>query len=164
MHLTKLLMTIKIKIKNKKNIELIKTNIVNCKENKMTENKSVVKVKDENGWDEALEKESWVAPLVDIYETNDNFYLNANMPGVTRENIKIKMEEGSLVLMGRIDYDEKLNRKYVLKETEMGNFYRKFNISDSIDESKIDAKFENGQLILTLPKQARIKPKTIEIN
>ncbi|MCK5085905.1 MAG: Hsp20/alpha crystallin family protein [Melioribacteraceae bacterium] len=130
----------------------------------MTENKSVVKVKDENGWDEALEKESWVAPLVDIYETNDNFYLNANMPGVTRENIKIKMEDGSLVLMGRIDYDEKLNRKYVLKETEMGNFYRKFNISDSIDESKIDAKFENGQLILTLPKQARIKPKTIEIN
>lgn len=164
MHLTKLLMTIKIKIKNKKNIELIKINIVNCKENKMTENKSVVKVKDENGWDEALEKESWVAPLVDIYETNDNFYLNANMPGVTRENIKIKMEDGSLVLMGRIDYDEKLNRKYVLKETEMGNFYRKFNISDSIDESKIDAKFENGQLILTLPKQARIKPKTIEIN
>ncbi len=130
----------------------------------MTENKSVVKVKDENGCDEALEKESWVAPLIDIYETNDNFYLNANMPGVTRENIKIKMEDGSLVLMGRIDYNEKLNRKYVLKETEMGNFYRKFNISDSIDESKIDAKFENGQLILTLPKQARIKPKTIEIN
>jgi len=130
----------------------------------MTENKAVVKIKDENGWDEALEKESWVAPLVDIYETDDNFYLNANMAGVTRDNIKIEMEDGRLVLMGRIDYDEKLNRKYVLKETETGNYYRKFNISDSIDESKIDAKFENGQLILTLPKQERIKPKTIEIN
>mgnify|MGYP001028952386 CR=1 FL=1 len=114
-------------------------------------------------WDEALENESWIAPLVDIYENEDNYYLTANMPGVKKENVKIKLEEGSLILMGRIDYEEELNRKYVMKETETGNFFRRFKIDESIDGEKIDAQFEAGRLIVTLPKHERVKPKTIEI-
>ena len=73
------------------------------------------------------------------------------------------MEEGSLILMGRIDYEEELNRKYVMKETETGNFFRRFKIDESIDGEKIDAQFEAGRLIVTLPKHERVKPKTIEI-
>lgn len=129
----------------------------------MTDKKEIIKVKQSHDWDEALEKESWVAPMVDIYETEDNFFLVASMPGVTKDNVKVKLEDGSLVMMGRINYDEATNRKYVLQENEVGNFYRKFNVSDSIDSNKIDAKFENGQLTVTLPKHERIKPKTIEI-
>ncbi|MEN8193672.1 MAG: Hsp20/alpha crystallin family protein [Bacteroidota bacterium] len=129
----------------------------------MTDKKEIIKVKQSHDWDEALEKESWVAPMVDIYETEDNFFLVASMPGVIKDNVKVKLEDGSLVMMGRINYDEATNRKYVLQENEVGNFYRKFNVSDSIDSNKIDAKFENGQLTVTLPKHERIKPKTIEI-
>lgn len=129
----------------------------------MTENKEVVTVNEEQSWEQALEKESWVAPLVDIYETEEDFYLTAVMPGVEKKDVKIKMEEGNLILMGRIKYDEALNRKYVLKETETGNYYRKFKISNSVDESKIDASFENGILNVKLPKHERIKPKNIEI-
>jgi len=130
----------------------------------MTDKKELVKVKESIDWDEALETESWVAPLVDIYETEDDFFLIASMPGISKDNVKVKLEDGSLVMMGRINFEEAAKRKYVLQENELGNFYRKFNVSESIDRSRIDAGFENGQLTVTLPKLERIKPKTIEIN
>lgn len=114
-------------------------------------------------WDEALEKECWVAPLVDICETEDDYTLVANMPGVSKENVRIKVEDGNLIIMGRIDYDQQVQKKYVLNETEIGNYCRKFRISDSIDESRIEAHLENGQLIINLPKHERVKPRTIEI-
>ena len=129
----------------------------------MAETKEMVEVNQPKSWDEALEQESWIAPLVDIYETNDDYFLSAVMPGVKKEDVKIKLEEGNLVLMGRIDYDSTINRKYVLHETEIGNYYRRFKISESVDESKIDAKLDNGILNVKLPKHDRVKPKTIEI-
>jgi HSP20 family protein len=129
----------------------------------MIENKEKIVVNSGKSWDESLEKESWVAPLADIFETADEYFLVANMPGSSKDNIKIKLEEGCLIIMGRINYDVVKKRKYVLKETEFGNYYRKFNIAESIDDGKIDATFENGQLIVKLPKHERIKPKTIPI-
>ena len=132
-------------------------------EDNMSEVKETVEVKQRTSWDEALERESWIAPLVDIYETKDDYFLNAQMPGVKKEDVKIKLEEGNLVIMGRIDYESNISNKYALKETETGNYYRRFKISDSVDESKVDAKLENGILSVKLPKHERIKPKTIEI-
>jgi HSP20 family protein len=129
----------------------------------MTDKKEMVDVKTKRSWDEALEKESWVAPLIDIYETTDDYFLTAQMPGVSKEDMKIKLEEGHLVIMGRVNYSETDDRKYVMKETETGNFYRRFKISDSIDEQIIDATLENGILHVKLPKHDRVKPKTIEI-
>ena len=129
----------------------------------MTENKEMVKVEESKSWEEALAKESWIAPVVDIYETQDDYILRANMPGVGKDNVKIKLEDGNLILMGRVDYNELLGKKYVMRESELGNFYRKFKISDSVDESKLDAKLNNGQLVIQLPKHERVKPRTIEI-
>lgn len=129
----------------------------------MSEVKEAVEVKQRTSWDDALESESWIAPLVDIYETKDDYFLSAQMPGVKKEDVKIKLEEGNLVIMGRIDYETTISYKYALKETETGNYYRRFKISDSVDESKVDAKLENGILSVKLPKQERVKPKTIEI-
>ncbi|KAF0153211.1 MAG: heat shock protein Hsp20 [Ignavibacteria bacterium] len=129
----------------------------------MSEVKEKLEVTNKNSWDEALEKESWIAPLIDIYETQNDYFLTAQMPGVRKEDVKIKLEEGNLVIMGRIDYEQNLNKKYILKETEIGNFYRRFKISDSVDETKIDAKLEHGILNVKLPKHDRLKPKTIEI-
>lgn len=129
----------------------------------MVQNKDAVEVRPVRNWDEALEKESWIAPTIDIYETADDYFLSAYLPGVSKENVKIKLEDGNLVIMGRVDYETLINRKYILKEMEVGNFYRRFKISNSIDESKVDARFENGILQVKLPKHERIKPKTIEI-
>lgn len=129
----------------------------------MVQNKEAVEVKHSRSWEEALEKESWIAPLIDIYETDDDYFLTAYLPGVAKENVKIKLEDNNLVIMGRVDYETLINRKYVLKEMEIGNFYRRFKLSDGIDESKVDAKLENGVLNVKLPKHERVKPKTIEI-
>lgn len=128
-------------------------------------NKDIVSVKESEhtSLDEILVKENFVAPLTDIYETDNEFILIANMPGISRENIQIKLEDTSLLIFGKINYSEALNRNYILNENEIGNYYRKFNISNSIDETRIEAKFENGQLIVTLPKHDRVKPRTINI-
>lgn len=129
----------------------------------MNENKEMVDVQERRSFEEALERESWVAPLVDIYETADDYVILANMPGVDKDEVKIKLEDGNLVLMGLINYDDAKGRKYTLKETETGNYYRKFKISDGVDESRIAANLENGVLKVVLPKHERIKPKNIEI-
>lgn len=130
----------------------------------MSDNKDLMQVKEKDkNWEEVLETEFVVAPFADIYETNDDYQLVANMPGVTRDNVKLKLEEGSLSIFGKVNYDELKNRKYILNENEIGNYYRKFRISNSIDETKIEARFENGQLTVKLPKHDRIKPRTIEI-
>src|SRR5690554_4190655 len=129
----------------------------------MTDNKEVVSVKQNQDWEKILETEAVVAPLVDIYETDDDFILSASMPGVAKDDVQLKLEENSLSIFGKVNYDELSKRKYILNENEIGNYYRKFNISNSIDESKIEARFENGQLVVKLPKHNRIKPRTIEI-
>lgn len=129
----------------------------------MEDTKALTKVEDKRSWEEALEKESWVAPLVDIYETTDDYHLVANMPGVSREDVKIKIEEGDLVIMGRTNFLGELQHKFLMKEIDSSNYYRKFKISESIDEDKIDAKLENGRLYVHLPKVERVKPRTIEI-
>jgi HSP20 family protein len=129
----------------------------------MEDTKALTKVEDKRSWEEALEKESWVAPLVDIYETADDYHLVANMPGVSRQDVKIKIEEGDLVIMGRTNFLGELQHKFLMKEIDSSNYYRKFKISESIDEDKIDAKLENGRLYVHLPKVERVKPRTIEI-
>jgi len=130
----------------------------------MTDEKNIVKVDESNIWDEAFTNETWVAPKTSIFETENNYFLTADMPGVSRDKIKVELEKGSLIIMGRIDYQDISTRKYILQENEFGNFYRKFNLSDSIDANKIDAKFDNGQLVVNLPKHERMKPKNIVIN
>ncbi len=127
-------------------------------------NNETVEVKEEKqSWEDLLTNEGSYAPLVDIYETNDEFILTADMPGVKKEDVNLKIEEGSMLIFGKIDYQEVLNRKFILKEKETGHFFRRFKISDTIDETKVSAKFENGQLIVVLPKHDRVKPRTISI-
>lgn len=130
----------------------------------MAEN-NVVEVQNQNNvsLEDILQKERSVAPLVDIYETNDDFVMVANMPGANRELIQLKLEDNSLMIFGKINYDDVINRKYILNENEIGNYYRKFRISNSVDESKIEATYENGQLFVKLPKHERVKPRTINI-
>ena len=131
----------------------------------MTDNKETLNVKEQENvsLEEIFENESVFAPFVNIFETNDDFVLVANMPGVSKNDVKLKLEEGSLSIFGKINYEEAVNRKYILNEAGVGSYFRKFKISNSIDESNIDAKYENGQLIVTLPKHDRIKPRSINI-
>jgi len=132
----------------------------------MNESKEIISVEEtgKQSIDELLRTENYVTPMVDIFETPDEFVLTANMPGISRKNIQVKVDDKSLVLFGRIDYTEAVNKKYILNENEIGNYYRQFNISDTIDETKIEAKYDNGQLVVSLPKHDKAKLRTINID
>jgi HSP20 family protein len=132
----------------------------------MSYSKEIIPVKSINNHsiEEILRTQNSVSPSSDIYENNDEFILAANMPGVPRSEIQVKVIEDSLVVFGRINYDEAIRRDYILNENEIGNYFRKFKISDSIDKTKISAKYDNGQLIVHLPKSEKIKPRIIDIS
>ena len=116
-----------------------------------------------NSIEELLQTQKVVTPSVDIVEENDEFILIANLPGLQRDYLQVKVEESKLVIFGKIGYDTASTRKYILQENEIGNYYRLFKISDTIDKNKISAKYDNGQLIVSLPKTKNAKPRTIEI-
>jgi len=132
----------------------------------MSQNKEIIAVKalNNNSIDELLRKENNILPSSYIYENVDEYILVANMPGVSRSEIQVKVIDESLIVFGRINYNEIVNRDYILNENEIGNYFRKFKISDSIDRTKVSAKYDNGQLIVTLPKSAKAKPRSIEIS
>lgn len=128
----------------------------------MAESKELIKVETKN-WDEALENEDWREPFANIFETDDDYVLIVDLPGVAKENVKIKVENASLLIMGRIDYHNAVSQNYILRESSVSNFYRKFNLMDSIEIEKIDAELKDGQLKVTLPKHERVKPRVINI-
>lgn len=121
-------------------------------------------LEDKKTLEEIFLNEAHLLPLVDIYEQNDEFILTANMPGVEKENTKIKLEDGNLTIIGKKDAGNLNNRKYFLNEIPYGSYYREFKIADTIDSSKIEAKFENGQLIVRLPKSETAKSRVINIS
>lgn len=132
----------------------------------MSQSKEIIAVKSLNNYsiEEILRTQESVSPASDIYENADEFILVANLPGVMRNDVQVKVIDDSLIIFGRINYNEALSRNYILNENDIGNYFRKFRISDAIETSKINAKYDNGQLIVHLPKKENVKPRTIDIS
>jgi HSP20 family protein len=117
-----------------------------------------------NSLEDLLQSQKVVSPSVDILESDDHFTLIADLPGLRREDLLVKVEENNLVIFGKVDYDSMISRKYVLQENEIGNYHRVFKISDTIEKNKVTAKYDNGQLVVILPKNESTKTRTIEID
>ncbi len=102
-----------------------------------------------------------VAPLVDIYENEDEILLHAEMPGVKKEQITVNIDNGNLSLSGI----RNLAADGVADWTEFGDveYQRAFSVPQSIDVGKVRAELKDGILALHLPKSEAAKPKTIEI-
>ena len=102
-------------------------------------------------------------PDVDIFESETEITLLADMPGVTSDSIKIDLNEGVLTLTGDVKPWENADETDVMVEFEIGKYYRQFTLSELIDQGKIEAKLENGVLRLTLPKAEKAKPRQITV-
>ena len=102
-------------------------------------------------------------PSVDIFETDRELTLLADLPGVTAENLTIDLRENTLTLTGEVEPFERADEEDILIEYEIGKYYRQFSLSNVIDQSKIDANLTDGVLRLTLPKVEEAKPRKIEI-
>ncbi|ABW68445.1 Hsp20/alpha crystallin family protein [Desulfosudis oleivorans] len=103
-------------------------------------------------------------PAVDIFETDADITLLADMPGVTSKDLTIDLRDNVLTLSGDIAPFENADEQDILIEYEVGKYYRQFTLSDIIDQSRIEAKLNDGVLRLRLPKAEKAQPRKIEIS
>ncbi len=102
-------------------------------------------------------------PNVDIFETDQNITLLADLPGVKPENLTIDLRDNILTLTGEIEPFEGAKEQDVFIEYEIGRYHRQFNLSSVIDQSKINAAMDAGVLRLLLPKVEKATPRKIEV-
>ncbi len=102
-------------------------------------------------------------PSVDIYETEKEMVLVADMPGVKAKDLTIDLRDNTLTLSGDIEPFENSDEEDLMIEYEVGKFHRQFTLSEVIDQAKIDANLSDGVLRLVLPKVEKAKPRRIEV-
>jgi HSP20 family protein len=104
----------------------------------------------------------YFTPRVDIYETENELTLFAELPGVKPEDVDLRYENGELLLDGRVR-PRTGTHNLLLQEYDEGDFYRVFTIHESIDSGKISAESKNGVLVVHLPKAEAVKPRQINV-
>jgi HSP20 family protein len=104
------------------------------------------------------------APSCDIYETDNEIVVKAELPGVKKEDLKVNVDNNTLVIMGERKFEEETKREnYHRIEQSYGEFQRSFRLPTGIDAKKIAAEFKDGMLRVTLPKAEEAKPKSVEV-
>ena len=102
-------------------------------------------------------------PTADIYESEETLMVILEMPGVQKENVDIRVEEGTLKIDGRLDLSKYEDLIPLYTEYNIGHYTRSFSLSNKIDQAQISADLNDGVLSLTLPKAAEAKPRTIKV-
>lgn len=102
-------------------------------------------------------------PDVDIYETKDSLWLKADMPGVDEKSVSVSLDDGVLTVEGNVALDDYQNISPVYSEYRVGNYRRRFSVSNQVDVERIQGKMVNGVLHLELPKAEKSKPRQISI-
>ena len=108
---------------------------------------------------------SWT-PAVDIYETDSHdLVLKAELPGMSRDDIEVTVENSTLVLKGTKKFDSEVKEEsYRRIERTYGTFHRSFTLPNTVDASKVTADFKNGVLTVKLPFREEAKPRTINVD
>jgi HSP20 family protein len=108
--------------------------------------------------------ESGRAVSVDVYESNGNLVVNADLPGLKPEDVDISLSDNRLTIKGEFQTEDEGERGNVYyQERRYGKFERSFALPTGIDTDAIDAEFEDGVLTVTLPKPEEARPKKIPI-
>ena len=99
-------------------------------------------------------------PAVDVTETETEFLLSADMPGLDKKDVSIDIHDGVITIKGESAIDnEKSTDDYRIRERQLGSFNRSFRLPDNVNEVKVAAKFKNGVLKITLPKAKEVLPE-----
>jgi HSP20 family protein len=104
----------------------------------------------------------YFTPRVDIYETDKELILLADLPGVRAEDVDLRFERGELVLHGRVQRRQRPEQLYQWEYDE-GDYYRVFQIHESIDGSRIEAECKNGVLTVRLPRAEAARPRQVQV-
>ena len=103
-------------------------------------------------------------PKCNIIDTDESVDIIAEIPGLTKEDVSIKVEDGLLTLSGKGKTDKFKDVKFIKRELKHSSFRRSFKIGDTLDATGIDANFIDGLLSISIPKKEESKPRTININ
>jgi HSP20 family protein len=119
------------------------------------------------GWP-SLRRENFMtsewAPKVDIVETEGEYTIKAELPEVNKEDVKVRVENGELILSGeRKQEKEEKGKRFHRIERYYGSFMRSFTLPDNVDETNVKATFKDGMLNLSLPKSTEHKSRALEV-
>lgn len=116
-----------------------------------------------SGEKETMTVTQW-SPLVDITEDDKEYMVKAELPELKKEEVKVTVENGELTISGERKFEkEEKGRKYHRIERSYGSFMRSFTLPEGVNGEKVMADFKDGVLKVHLPKDEKVKPKTIEV-
>jgi HSP20 family protein len=124
----------------------------------------VQKKREQDGKEEGTIPVRTFLPPADIYEDRDSLKVLLEMPGVEKGNVNVHVEDGVLLVEGRLDLAKYRGLQPLYTEYNIGNYSRSFRLSNAIDQDKIAAELKDGVLSLTLQKAEKAKPRTIQIS
>jgi HSP20 family protein len=105
------------------------------------------------------------APAVDIFETENELVVKADLPDVNPQDLDIRVENNILTIRGARKFEKKVNEdNYLRIERAYGAFSRSFSLANSVKSEAIKADYQNGVLTLSIPKREEAKPKQIKVN
>ena len=102
-------------------------------------------------------------PNVDIFETDKEIIMLADIPGVKAQDLSIDLRDDTLTFSGEVKPLAKPEEQDILIEYQVGSYHRQFTLTEVIDQSKIDASLNNGVLRLVLPKVEKAMPRQITV-
>jgi HSP20 family molecular chaperone IbpA len=105
-----------------------------------------------------------VSPMVDIFEDAGGITLLADMPGVSKDRLDVKLDGDTLSVEGRVELDGLSEMRALWAEVNVPRFRRTFTLSRELDASRIEASLKDGVLSLRVPKQAHAQPRRIEVS
>jgi HSP20 family protein len=103
-------------------------------------------------------------PVTDIFETDQALTVVLEMPGVSKENVEINVENDILTISGQIDFSKYEGLQPLYTEYNIGNYSRSFQLSSKVDQENIRAELRDGVITLALPKAEKAKPRKIVVN
>jgi HSP20 family protein len=104
------------------------------------------------------------APAVDIYETEHNLVVKADLPDIKPEELDIRVENNILTIRGERKFEKKVEENnYLRVERAYGSFSRSFSLANTVNTEAIQADYQNGVLTLSIPKREEAKPKQIKV-
>lgn len=104
------------------------------------------------------------SPSVDIYETDENIVLKAELPGVDKKEVSVEVKDNTLILKGERKREKEVKEEnYHRVERSFGTFMRSFSLPVSVKQDQVKAKFKDGVLEVTLPKAEEAKPKQVKV-
>lgn len=117
----------------------------------------------QRGEDKDLMSTAW-SPSCDIFETENELVLNAEVPGIDEDDIEVKIEDNTLTIQGERKLEKETKEEnYHRVERSYGSFYRSFSLPHYINQENIKAEHDNGVLKVHMPKKPELKPRSVKI-